>query len=293
MGRETMAGDSEGGNGSGSSGSGGSDNGLVEAYLLSRITGYNPYGVPLFGSSPNDSSNAASPNIATGGFYPGAVGASGAEQATAQETPKSPLTAAQVLRRRIAVGVGMGIFAAVLATDNNNLLRLFEDAPLVKQSVRQVTKPGVARLGQAKDISFADGDYPYVVANKEACLYELPNAKKKTDICFDKGHKIFGQVVQPQGESGTQKPVWLAVQVRLPYDNSTGFKVENSQTIVDGKRIVGNAYMALRDLKAEPLPEPRVPAATAADYEVFLQKKPAKPAPGKGAASAPRQTPGG
>lgn len=240
---------------------------LTNAYLVGRVTGYNPLGLPGLGTEGSTTSS--------GGAKPASSGAYGGSTTSDYDDlpakPKAPLTKGQIRRRRIAVIAGVGLFGAVLATDNNNLLRMFENVPLVKQSVRQITQPGVAKLGTTSEISFADQDHPYVVASKNACLYEFANPKSKTDICFDQGHKILGAVVQPQGDFATQKPTWLAVQVR------------------HGDSIVGNAYMALRDLRAETTPEATVPAATAADYEVYLKKPPAK----AGVAKPHKPTPGG
>lgn len=239
---------------------------VTTAYLMSKVTGWSPFNIFNSGNSTSSGNTAKQQTV----VLP-AGGSSATYDAAVPAKAKVPLTRGQILRRRIAVIAGVGLFGAVLATDNNNLLRLFENAPLIKQSVRQVTQPGVARLGSASEISFNEQDHPYVVVNRNACLYEFANNKTKTDICFDQGHKVFGAVVQPQGEYASVPPTWLAVQVR------------------HGSTIVGNAYMSLRDVKAEPSPEAAVPPATVADYEMYLKKPPAK----AGAATHQKHTPGG
>lgn len=105
---------------------------LSTAYLVGRVTGYNPLGLPGVGTQGDgSSSDAAKP------ASPRAYGAGIASDNDALPAkPKAPLTKGQILRRRVAVIAGVGLFGAVLATDNNNLLRMFENAPLVKQSAR-------------------------------------------------------------------------------------------------------------------------------------------------------------
>lgn len=254
-------------------------NAIAEAYAIRMMTGGannpgNPLGNLLgnpFGFNPINGPDQPSPAP----VVTGVAGAGAAQPATA--TPqKQPLTRAQKVRRTVLTAVGAGVFLGYLGYDNNNFLRMVDGVPLVKNVAQPITKPRVAELGDGKGLSFSEQDYPYVVASKNTCLHTLANPKAKTDVCFDRNHKVFGALLQPPQNAADGRPAWLAVQVRRD------------------EKILGEPYyLPLRDLKAEPLPEPRVPAATAADYEVFLQKKPAKPAPGKGAASAPRQTPGG
>ncbi len=86
-----------------------------------------------------------------------------------------------------------------------------------------------------------------------------------------------GAILRQPPNAEDQRPVWLAVQVRR------------------GEKILGEPYyLPLRDLKAEPVTEPTIPAATAADYEQFLKRPSAaasNAADGKGKKRTP--TPGG
>lgn len=255
-------------------------NAIAEAYAIRMMTGGasnpgNPLGDLLgnpFGTNPASGSGQASASPTAAGYA-----GSGTQQAAAAAPQRQPLTRAQKVRRTVLTAVGAGVFLAYLGYDNNNFLRMVDGIPLVKDVVQPITKPRVAALGDSKGLAFSEQDYPYVVASKTTCLHTLANAKAKTDVCFDRDHKVFGALLQPPQNAEDRRPAWLAVQVRR-----------------DGEILGEPYYLPLRDLKAEPVTEPKVPAATAADYEVFLKKQPAKPAAApRRAASAPSKAPGG
>jgi hypothetical protein len=240
---------------------------VTDAILIGALTGNNPLTNPL-GLPQSGSSSGTQPQQTT--YYPG----TGPQQQSVR-APRPPLTRAQKIRRTVLTAVGASVFLGYLGYDNNNFLRLIDGVPLIKNLVQPITKPRVAALGDAQGLTFADQDDRYVVVSREACLHEFANPKSKTSVCFDQGHKINGAIVQPGWDSAGQRPSWLAVQVRRD------------------EKILGEPYyLPLRNVKIDPASQAPavVPAATAADYEVYL-KMPA--APKAGTAKSSKLTPGG
>jgi hypothetical protein len=143
-----------------------------------------------------------------------------------------------------------GVAATVIGFSSDKIMGKIGQIPGLEHSFESTTNPAAAKLRNA-DIKFAPMDDPYTVSKQKACLHTTPNDYSLTDICFERGHKIQGQILYPFDKD--TKPTWLAVQVR--HNN--------------GEKIIGNAYLPLEKLRSDPIieaaaaPLPVPPAAKA------------------------------